>query len=449
MSQSLTIAADEAASLQQTANDLIDQARAKGASGVEVSASISRGYSLEVRLGEVDKLEYTNDKGLGLTVYFGQQKGSASSSDLSQSALQQALDKACNIAEFTGEDSCAGIPEREHLAFNYPDCDLYHPWELTPQQAIELAKNCEQMGLDYDKQITNSEGVALDTSQGFRVFANSAGFSGGYYGSHHSLSCVLLANANQGMERDYYYTVARDPALLEAAESVAKQAAAKTIARLNPRKVKTGKYPVLMQADIARGVLGHLLSAIQGGQLYRKASFLLDSLGQQVLSPTITLQESPHLAKAIGSAPFDVEGGATHSRAIVSDGVLQTYCLSSYAARKLQLKPTGHAGGVHNVECISNDPRELSELLAQMKQGLLVTEVMGQGVNLVTGDYSRGASGFWVENGEIAYPVSEITIAGNLRDMLQKIIAVGTDVDRRGNVMTGSILFDAMTVAGE
>lgn len=449
MSSSLTIAADEAAKLQQLVTDLVDHACRKGASQVEISAGIHRGYAVEIRLGAVDKLEYTHDHELSLTVYFDHHQGSAHTTDFSSTALEQALDKACNIARFTGSDPYAGLPEQAYLAFTYPDCDLYHPWDLLPPQAIELAKECEQIGLDYDQRITNSEGVALETNQGFQVLANSAGFIGSYHASRHYMNCVLLAESGQGMERDHNYTVARDPNLLESGYEVAKQAAEKTIARLNPQRIRTGKYPVLMQATVARSIFSHLLSAIQGGRLYRQTSFLLGSLGQLILPPEVTLQEVPHLAKAIGSAPFDLEGVRTQERALVKEGVLQSYCLNTYAARKLGMQPTGHAGGIHNIFCTANHLYTFPELLAKMQRGLLVTELMGDGVNLATGDYSRGAAGFWVEQGEIAYPVAEITIAGHLRDMFQHIVALGTDIDYRSSIITGSVLFDMMAVAGE
>jgi len=448
MTQAIVINDQEAQDLIHTVTDLIKQAKTKGVTDIEVAASINRGYGVEVRLNEVDKLEYTNDKGLALTVYFGHRKGSASSSDFSSSALQTALEKACNIAHYTHEDPCVGMIEPEYLAHDYPNCDLYHTWDLSPQQAIEMAKECEQAGMASDSKITNSEGVSIDTTQGFKVFANSKDFVGSYYASQHQICAILLASENHLMERDYEFSVACDPSQLNSPMDIALKAAAKAVARLNPRRVSTGKYPILFKADVARGILGHLMSAIQGGRLYRQASFLQDSLGQQLLPIALTLEEKPHELKAIGSAPFDTEGAAVRRRELISNGILQTYCLDSYAARKLKMTPTGHSGGIHNVDCLCEQTYDLTEIFKTMQNGLLVTELMGQGVNLVTGDYSREASGFWIENGEIAYPVSGVTIAGNLREMLQQIIAVGNDVDKRGNIRTGSLLIESMILAG-
>ena len=448
--KALALTSSEQEALQSKVQNLVDKAMQSGATEVEVSASQSRGYAVEVRLGEVDKLEYTDDKGLGLTVYFGQQKGSASSSDLSDAALDQILTKACSIAKYTGEDDCAGLPEKEHLAFDYPDCDLSYEWDLTPHDAIEFAKACEKHGMAQDKRINNSEGASIDTSQGFRVFANSAGFLGSYSGSRHSFSCVLLATGKDGnMERDYEYTVAHDPKDVLSSNWVAEQAARKTVARLDAKKIKTGSYPIIFQADVASGLIGHLLGAIQGSRLYRKSTYLLDALGKPVISPFITLHENPHLQKGIASAPFDGEGVRTTEKDLVKDGILQSYCLSSYSGRKLGMPTTGHASGTHNIEVQAQQTIDASDMLKQMHTGLLVTDVMGQGINMVTGDYSRGATGFWVENGEIVHPVSEITIAGNLQDMFTQIIAVGNDVDRRRGTVTGSMLVEAMTVAGE
>ena len=448
--QAPTLQTKDKDDLQAIVQTLVKQAMDKGASGVEVSASTSVGYCIETRLGEVDKLEYTNDKGLGLTVYFDQQKGSAGSSDLSLDALNQVVEKACSIARHTGVDPCSGLPDPDRLAFNYPDCDLNYPWQLTPQQAIAMAIEGEKHGMAQDPRITNSEGVSVDTSQGFRVFANSAGFVGAYPASNHSLSCVLLATDPNGqMERDYSYTCARDPAELLPVNQIAAEAAEKTVARLGARRVKTGNYPVIFQAQAARGLLGHLIGAIQGSRIYRQSSYLVDKLNQPVISKQITLHEDPHEIKGLGSAPFDSEGVATQARDLVNEGILQTYCLGSYSARKLGLQTTGHAGGVRNVSVQTPNTLDFDALLNEMHQGLLITDVMGQGINLVTGDYSRGAAGFWIENGKIDYPVSEITLAGNLNDMFHQIAAVGNDVDKRGNIATGSLLISSMAVAGD
>lgn len=449
MANSLKITSQEAANLQQIVAELCQRARAKGPCEVEVSASINRGYSVDVRLSDVDKLEYTHDTILSIVVYDGQQKGSASSTDLSARALSETLEKAWRIARFTGKDDCHGLPERDCLAFGYPDCDLYHPWNVSPSQAIELAKHAEEVGMSFDPQISNSEGVSVETTCYYHVLTNSQGFMGNYFTTQHHISCAFLANSPEGMERDYDYTVARDPRELLTPDQIAIEAARRTVARLNPRRVKTGKYPVIYRANVAKGLLGHFISAIQGERIYHKSSFLADSLGQSVLSPAMTLMERPHLQKGIGSAPFDQEGVATIEQAIVKEGILETYCLSSYSARKLGMLPTGHAGGVHNMECLSHHTLAFDVLLAEMGCGLLITDVMGQGVNLLTGDYSRGASGFWIENGKIAYPVSELTIAGNLQEMLHHIVAMGSDRDRRSSVITGSLWVDGMTVAGE
>jgi PmbA protein len=408
---------------------------------------MDQGLSVGVRLGEVETIEHHRSQGLGVTVYFGQRKGSASTTDLRTEALRETVAAACRIAQYAAEDEFAGLPDAELLAKEFPDLDLYHPWALDIEPAIALALECENAARGFHPAITNSEGASLNTYQGLRVLGNSLGFLHGYPSSRHSLSCSVIGQSGDSMQRDDWWTVARDAGDLESAVQVGRKAAERTVRRLGARTLSTRQCPVLFAADVAGGLLGHFIGAIRGGNLYRKSSFLLDCLGKPVFPAFIHLHEQPHLRKALGSAPYDSEGVATRPRDLVKDGILQSYVLSTYSARKLGLQTTGNAGGVHNLIL---DPGELdlAALLKKMGKGLWVTELMGQGVNLVTGDYSRGASGFWVENGEIQDPVEEITIAGNLRDMYLKILAVGNDVDLRGNTRTGSILVEEMTVAG-
>jgi PmbA protein len=427
--------------------EVIDEAARQGASAAEAGLSMDQGLSVGVRLGEVETIEHHRSQGLGVTVYFGQRKGSASTTDLRTEALRETVAAACRIAQYAAEDEFAGLPDAELLAKEFPDLDLYHPWALDVEPAIALALECENAARGFHPAITNSEGASLNTYQGLRVLGNSLGFLHGYPSSRHSLSCSVIGQSGDSMQRDDWWTVARDAGDLESAVQVGRKAAERTVRRLGARTLSTRQCPVLFAADVAGGLLGHFIGAIRGGNLYRKSSFLLDCLGKPVFPAFIHLHEQPHLRKALGSAPYDSEGVATRPRDLVKDGILQSYVLSTYSARKLGLQTTGNAGGVHNLIL---DPGELdlAALLKKMGKGLWVTELMGQGVNLVTGDYSRGASGFWVENGEIQDPVEEITIAGNLRDMYLKILAVGNDVDLRGNTRTGSILVEEMTVAG-
>lgn len=434
---------------QTLANDVLKMAQAEGASQAEVAISSETGFSVNVRLGEVETVEYNRDKGLGVTVYFGQRTGSASSSDTSLEAVKNAVIAACNIARFTNEDPYTGLADANRMAAqHYPDLDLYHPWSLTPEQAIQMAQECETQARAFDTRIVNSEGASVATHQGMHVYANSHGFNGAYASSRHSLNCSLVAQDSQGMQRDGSYTVARDAADLETIATVAKQAGERTIQRLDARRLTTRQTPVIFHAEIASGLLGCFLSAIAGSSLYRKASFLVDHLGKPVFTDHVHIYERPHLLKGLGSSPFDAEGVATQDRDLVVDGVLQSYLLGSYSARKLGMQSTGNAGGAHNV-LIQTSDNNLSDLLKQMHTGLLITELMGQGINLVTGDYSRGAVGFWVENGEIQYPVEEITIAGNLREMFRQIVSVGNDIDKRRSILTGSILLENMMIAGE
>ena len=427
--------------------DILAEAKQQGASAAEAGLSVDRGLSVNVRLGEVETIEHHRSQGLGVTVYFGQSKGTASSSDLSAQAVRETVAAACRIAKYAAEDEYAGLPDAELLATEFPDLDLYHPWDLVVDGAIQLAKRCEDAARGYHPDISNSEGANLNTYQGLRVAGNSLGFLHGYPSSRHSMSCSVIGGTGDNMQRDDWWTVARDAADLEPAESVGRKAAERTIRRLGGQSLSTRHCPVIFAAEVAGGLIGHFIGAIRGGNLYRKSTFLLDQLGKPVFPGFIHIHEQPHLRKALGSAPYDGEGVATHPHDLVKDGILESYVLSTYSARKLGMKTTGNAGGVHNLIL---DPGELDlpSLLKKMGTGLLVNELMGQGVNIVTGDYSRGAGGFWVENGEIQYPVEEITIAGNLKDMLMNIVTVGNDVDLRGNTRTGSIMMEELTVAG-
>lgn len=426
----------------------LEEAKRLGASNAEAGISVDTGLSVTARLGEVETLEYQRDRGMGVTVYRGQRKGGASTADLSPHAIRETVAKAISIAGFTAEDEFAGLPDPDTIARDIPDLDLCHPWNIEPDAARDLAVACEAAALSVDKRIANSEGATLSSHQGVRVFGNTLGFLAGYASSLHSLSCVVVAQENGEMQRDYWYSSVRDSKDMEDGQSIGKQAAMRALRRLNARKLATVSAPVMFVPELARGLIGHFLSAVRGGSQYRRASFLLDAAGKQVFPEWFEVSERPHIRKALGSAPFDSEGVATRDRELVQDGVLTGYILSTYSARKLGLKTTGNAGGVHNL-FVKSGAHDFAGLVKQMGRGLVVTELMGQGVNGVTGDYSRGAAGFWVENGELAYPVHEITIAGNLKDMLRNIVAVGTDVDARGGIRTGSILLETMTIAGE
>jgi PmbA protein len=426
------------------------EARRQGASQCEADASVSRGLSVSVRLGEVDTVEYQRDRGLSLTVYFGQRKGSASTADLAQSAVLETVGKACAIARYTAEDTYAGLIEPQALARDIPDLDLDHPWDLPPERAIELARGCEAAGLAVDVRVSNSEGAAVGSQRHSGVYGNSHGFLAGYSATSHSLSCSLIAEERGEMQRDHWYSVARDPADLEDGAHIGRAAGERALARLGARRLSTRKAPVAFAPDMARGLIGHFIGAIRGTSQYRKASFLLDAAGSQVFPAFLQMHERPHLPKALASSPFDQEGAATHDRELVRDGRLDGYVLGSYSARRLGLKPTGNAGGIHNLIVAASDGGLSPEsFLARLDRGLLVTELMGQGVNGVTGDYSRGASGFWVERGTIQHPVHEITIAGNLKRMYLDIAAVGADTDQRGAIRSPSLLISEMTIAGE
>jgi PmbA protein len=434
--------------LKQITEDILAQARQAGASACEAEVNQGFGQTVTVRLGEVETIEYNRDKGLGVTVYFGQKRGHASTSDFSPAAIKDTVQAAVTIAKYTAEDEFAGLPEEGLLAREIPDLDLYHPWELSADEAVELARSCEAAALAVDKRINNSEGGNVSTQESVFVYGNSLGFIGGYPTSRQSISCAVIAESEAGMQRDYWYTTARARIDLDTPEIVGRIAGERTLRRLDARRLKTCQVPVIFEAPIASGLVASYVSAVSGGNLYRKTSFLLDSLGQQVFAPLVQIRELAHLPKGLASAPFDHEGVATKDRDVVKDGVVQGYFLSSYSARKLGMHSTGNAGGNHNLIVQSGD-LDLAGLLKKMGTGLLVTELLGQGTNPVTGDYSRGAAGFWVENGVIQYPVEEITIAGNLKDMFKQMLAIGNDVLVRGSRQCGSILIEKMTVAGE
>lgn len=437
-------------SLKELVQDVLKQAKEHGASQAEVGLSVEKGLSTTVRMGEVDTLEFHQEQGLGITVYFGKCKGTASTADLTEAAITETIKAACNIAQFTMPDECSGLADPELMAYDYPDLQLYYPSSFTPESAIKMATECEAFGRESDKRITNSEGGSVGTHEGLHMYGNSNGFIGGYPSSRYNLSCTLIGEEKGKMQRDYGYTTARDATQLKTPRQVAEEAARKTLARLGARRIKTGKYPVIYQAEAARGLLSHFIQAIMGSSLYRQASFLLDTLGKPVFAPWVQIDERPHLLGGLASAPFDSEGVRTSAKSIVTNGVLDTYILGSYSARKLGMKTTGNAGGVHNLFIKPSDQlKDLSGLLQEMGTGLLVTELMGQGVNTITGDYSRGATGFWVENGVIQYPIEEITIAGNLRDMFRELAAVGNDIDTRSGILTGSWLIPEMVVAGQ
>ena len=435
--------------LKDVVSFALDEARRQGASQCEADANVSQGLGVTVRLGEVDTIEYQRDRGLGVTVYFGKRKGSASTADLSQRAVRETVEKASAIARYTAEDPYAGLIDPEALARDIPDLDLDHPWELTPEQAIDMARRCEAAGLEVDSRITNSEGGSLNSNRHTGVYGNSLGFLAGVSSTSHSVSCSLVAQQGDEMQRDYWYTTARDHADLEAPDAIGRIAGQRAVARLGSQKLSTRKAPVAFTPDMARGLIRSFAAAIRGAAQYRKASFLLDAAGKQVFPDFLQIYERPHIPKGLASNPFDDEGGATKDRDLIRDGILDGYVLGSYSARRLGLKSTGNAGGNHNL-IVATPGRALDQqsFLTRVQNGLLVTELMGQGVNAVTGDYSRGASGFWVENGAITYPVHEITIAGNLKQMFLDIVAVGSDVDERGAIRTGSVLIGEMTIAG-
>jgi PmbA protein len=434
--------------LRQMAQDVLRLAKAAGASAAEAEINLGFGQNVSVRLGDVETIEYNRDKGLSVSVYFGHCRGHASTSDLSQQALQDTVQAACSIARHTAQDPFCGLAEPQLLARQRRDLDLYHPWEISVEQAIELAKSCEAAALGVDTRLNNSEGASVFAHEGLFAYANSNGFCDGYPTSRHALSCSVIAEQADMMQRDYWYSTARASADLEDAETVGRRAGERTVRRLGARRLDTRQVPVLFEPALASGLVSSFVSAISGGNLYRKSSFLLDSIGQQVFSPLVDISERPHLPRGLASSPFDHEGVETRDRELVQGGVLQGYVMSSYSARKLGMQTTGNAGGNHNL-LVKSGEHDFAGLLKLMGTGLVVTELLGQGTNPVTGDYSRGAAGFWVENGEIQYPVEEITVAGNLKDMFRGIVAVGNDVLVQGSKQCGSILVERMTVAGE
>lgn len=419
------------------------------ADAAEVAITKTTGISVSTRMCEVENVEFNSDGALGITVYRGQRKGSASTSDLSENAIRQTVEAALDIAKYTSEDPCSGPAPKEFMVKEVPDLDLFHPDEPEPDHAAQKAIAAERAALDYSDKIKQSDGASYDSHYGIRVYGNSHGLLASYPSSRHTISCVMIAQGKNGvMERDYSYTVARSVDDLWTPERVGLESAQKTLSRLDAQKIKTGQYPVMFAADVATGLIGHLIMAISGGNLYRKSSFLLDRLNTSVFPDWFNIEEQPHLLRGLASSPFDSEGVYTQDRSIITDGVLATYLLTSYSARKLKMTPTGHAGGIHNW-FVRSTGQSFKEMLQQLNTGFLVTELMGQGVNVVNGDYSRGAAGFWVENGEIQFPVSEVTIAGNLQDMFKQIVAVGSDTETRSQIQTGSILIESMKVAGE
>ena len=434
-------------SLRELAALAIDTARRKGASASEAALSRSAGLDVNVRLAEVETIEHTRDNSFGVTVYFGNSKGSASSTDLGAPAVRETVEAACRIARHTAQDEFSGLADPERMAVDPPDLDLFHPWAISTEEAIAIALETETAARDHDARITNSDGASVSRHDGDYVYGNSHGFLEGGSSSRNSVSCVVIAEDSSGMQRGYWYSSVRNPAGLEPASQIGLTAARRTIDRLGARKLDTRTAPVLYEADIARGVIGHFVAAVRGANLYRKASFLVDRLGERVMADSLRIHEQPHLRGALASAAFDGEGVATTPRDLVTGGVLRGYVLDSYSARKLGVSTTGNAGGIHNLT-VDPGSKSFEALLGEMDTGLLVTELMGMGINIVTGDYSRGAAGFWVEGGEIAYPVEEITIAGNLADMFLGIREVGADVDTRGAIRTGSLLVDRMTIAG-
>ena len=438
-------------SQEQTLRDAVSfaiETAQKAGATAEVGVTKVSGLSVSTRLQEIENVEFTNDGALGISVYLGQQKGNASTSDLSEEAIKNTVEAALAIAKYTSPDDCTGLADKELMAFEAPDLELYHGASVDVEQATKLALEAEKSALEYDAKIVNSNGASFNSHTGVRVYGNTHGMLQSYLSSRYSLSCSVIGGELDQLENDYEYTVSREFDALSSADWVGQNCAKKVIARLNPQKLSTREVPVIFLNDVATGLISHLTGAISGGSLYRKSSFLLDHLGKQVLPDWFQISERPHLLRRLASTPFDSEGVRTQNLEIIQDGVLQTYLLTSYSGRKMGMQSTGHAGGIHNWLVKPNLTGGLTALLRQMGTGLLVTDVMGQGVNIVTGDYSRGAAGFWVENGEIQYPVAEITIAGQLQNMLKNIVAVADDVEHRSNIQTGSILLDKMKISG-
>ena len=439
MEQAITNRDDSSAELDRLATlteDVLRRCRTRGASEVDVGIGVDVGLEVNVRLGEVESIEHTRDRGLSLTVYFGKRKGSASSADLSPESIEKTIEHACAIARHTEEDPCNGLADADLLAHDFPDLDLWHPWDITTEEATELALRCEAAGRDYDARISNSEGATVQIGSSLAVGATSHGFFSRERDTRHMISAALLAEDASGMQRDYWYESVRSADDFPEVESIGRQAAERTLARLGARKIGTRQCPVLFSPPVARSLIGNYLAAVSGGALYRRASFLVDHVGKPVFPEFVNIVERPHIRRGQASAAYDMEGVATRDSDLVSGGRVARYLLGSYSARKLGLRSTGNAGGVHNV-LVSSGEDDFAGMLKRMGSGLVVTELMGQGVSLITGDYSRGASGFWVENGEIVHAVEEITIASNLRQMFANIVAIGNDVDRRSHIMTG------------
>lgn len=434
--------------LEALVQHILDEARAQGASAAEVGVSAERGLSLSVRLGEVETVEFTRSGGFGITVYAGASKGHASTSDTRPQAIREAIAAALDIARHTSEDPCSGLADPEQLARDLPDLDLHHPWPLAPDNAIELARECEDAGRAVDTRIVNSEGASVNSHELYRVYANSNGFFAGYPSTRHSLSCALIAREGDDMQRDYWYDAARDATQMAAVADIGRRAGERAVQRLGAQPIATGKMPVLFVPELAPSLIGHFLSAIAGGALYRRSSFLLDQLGATIFPAWLSIDEQPRLRGALGSVAFDSDGLPTTNKHFVKDGVLASYALGLYSARKLGLPPTANGGGTHNI-FVHGQGESFDALLKKMDNGIVVTELMGNGVNPVTGDYSRGAAGYRVENGRITHPVSGITLAGNLLEMYRHLVAVGNDADRRGHVHCGSLLLASMTVAAE
>lgn len=434
--------------LQELSQSILQEAHRLGASQAELGIAIDKGFSVSVREGDVETVEYHADKSIDVTVYFGKRSGTSGLSDLRPDALRAAVEAACHIAKFTDEDPASGLPEKNELGFNYPQLKMAYPWDVTVAQAIAMAIECEDEALSVDKRLMNAEPASVTTIESLHFYANSHGFVGFYPHTRHETTCVMIAKQGEEIQRDYSYTTAVDPSQLEAAKMIGRKAAERTIRRLGARRIATTKAPVLFLAEEAKTLLGHFMSAISGGSIYRKSSFLLDHVNQVIFPEFINIYEQPLLPRGLGSAPFDDEGVLTRPNVFVKDGRLNHYALGVYSARKLGLKTTGNAGGVHNLT-ISTGNKNFTELLKAMHTGLLVTEIMGNGVNMVTGDYSRGVGGYWVENGEIQFPVHEVTIAGNLKTMFANIAEVGNDVDMRSSFLTGSILLNEMVIAGD
>ena len=439
---------DHQQELTALVENILGEAKSQGADEAEVSVSMEQGLGVSVRKGELENLEFNQDRGFGITLYFGKRKGSASTTDSSEAAIRETVMAAKGIARHTEEDPHSGLADAHLMASGPVDLGLYDHWPVKPDQATAMAVACEEAGLAVDSKLTNSDGAQVSTQQALRVYGNSHGFLGTYPSTRHSLSCVLIGEDNNGMQRDYWYSLSRQWRALEDPAEVGLEAAKRTLARLSPRKAPTGKYPVILAPNLAAGLIGHLNGAISGGAQYRQASFLLHAIGQRVLPEWLSIREEPLRQGGLASAYFDGDGVATRDNVFVDNGYLRSYILSSYSARKLGLETTGNAGGVHNLH-LDGPMKPKDQLIAGIDQGLLITELMGQGVNGVTGDYSRGASGFWIENGEIAYPVAEFTLAGNLKDMLLNIVALGDDIDERSSIRAPSVLLDAMTVAGQ